>query len=335
MRDQGINAVYISLDNNLNIQTSEISFSEVFNTNASNEELYFGFEQVYEPYENYVIGALEGIDLVVRHDDQFLRPLEIKLTVIPDNSTHRKPEEEWGPELVIRPVTTTYCALGMMDACGPNQLARVRQLIEPTAQRIENWSSSVEIRTMRDEIVESLDNFQRQFSHLQRPFLIQPIWKTQGKSLLLSDEHALDIFVWSDHALCRLFLDRATEDKAFGGKVPPVSRYMRSAAWLARILYEISTRGNVNVTQVYNTMAYGAQTDKGYAVNGRITSNYMNSERRYRPLLSREHLQEIILHGGEMKLSPERRFDQSVFVAAMLERMERQMRKESECQEEG
>jgi hypothetical protein len=42
----------------------------------------------------------------------------------------------------------------------------------------------------------------------------------------------------------------------------------------------------------------------------------MNHERRYKPILPPKILKEIILNGGQSKLSPERRFDQTVYYTA-------------------
>ncbi len=38
--------------------------------------------------------------------------------------------------------------------------------------------------------------------------MIQPVWKTDGKKLFLTED-CLDIFVWSDFSLTRLFVDVA------------------------------------------------------------------------------------------------------------------------------
>jgi hypothetical protein len=60
-------------------------------------------------------------------------------------------------------------------------------------------------------------------------------------------------------------------------------------------------------------MAFEHQTDKEFAMSGRITRNYMRSPRRLKPALKKNILSDIILGGGEKLLSPERRFDQTVY----------------------
>jgi hypothetical protein len=135
---------------------------------------------------------------------------------------------------------------------------------------------------------------------------MQPIWKTKGKSPILAD-NAFDIFVWSDFALSRLFIESASPNPQ------NISRMTRSTARLARILYEISSQGKTNIYQIYTDMDFGHQTDKEFAAGGRITRNYMTSPRRITPIMPKDCLQNIILGGGEKLLSPERRFDQTVY----------------------
>lgn len=307
MRDNGLNAVYIYLDENLRVQTREIPFDEVFNTTLPNNQLRFDFESKFFPYQNYAYNDIKGIDLVIKHGDEWLRPLEIKLTVIPDNTTGKEPESRWGSEMVIRPASTSYCALGIIHSC-QDDLRDIRDMFEPVCHRVRNWSNHDEILHKKDDLLNLLNSFQRTYYQKQQPFLMQPIWKTNGINPTLSD-NAFDIFIWSDFALCRTFLDRSDS-------VNEVTRFYRSSARLAKILYELSTRGKVNTEEIYTEMAFGLQTDKEFALNGKITRDYMNNPRRITPAVSKGVLTDIILNGGVKLLSPERRFDQSVYFTA-------------------
>jgi len=308
MRDSGLNAVYLALDRDLKVIPVEISFDAVFNTQAPNEDLYFSFETKYNPYQIYAYDDIGHIDLTIQQGEAFLRPLEIKLTVMPDNSTHALNEAEWGSEIVIRPASTSYCALGIADAF-KDEMDTIRQIFEPVCHDVRDWGNKHEIQARRTHLLTALNSFQTAHFERQKPLLMQPIWKTQGKSPLLAD-HAFDIFIWSDFALCRLFLDRSLE----GQEV--VNRYMRSSARLARFLYEVSTRGRVNIRSIYTEMAHDLQTDKEFSVPGRIMKNYMNSPRRINPSLPPDVLRRIILNGGERLLSPERRFDATIYYTA-------------------
>lgn len=307
MRDSNVNPVYIKLTDDLRTSCVEIGWDDVFGTTAPNSELYFGFESKFEPYQAYSYDDIGGVDVIIKQGRKWLRPLEIKLTVIPDQTTFNEAEEQWGAELVVRPITTSYCVLGIADSCN-DEFPRIRKIIEPVASRITQWNNPYEIEANRSRLLDSLNEFQSELQDKQRPFLMQPIWKTEGKQSILCED-AFDIFIWSDFALCRTFIDRSNEGSG-------VNRYMRSSVRLARVLYELSTIGKARISDIYAQMTFNLQTDKEFSLSGRITREYMNSPRRIRPALRREVVRAIILNGGEKLLSPERRFDQTIYFTA-------------------
>jgi len=306
MRDKGIKPVYISLSSDFEIINTETSFDDIFRTTLSNKSLNFCFESKYEPYQVFSREDIGSIDLVIKDtNDNFISPLEIKLTVIPDHATYKDEEQNWGCELVIRPATTKYAALGMVQSISEN-LKETREIFEPVCADIQHWSNKHEIADKIPVLVDALNTFEKKFIKYQKPLLMQPIWKTKGQSPIL-DDNAFDIFVWSDFALSRLFIESAQCDPS------NITRATRSTARLARILYEISTQQKTNIYQIYTEMAFEHQTDKEFAMNGGVTRNYMKSNRRHTPIMKKDCLSEIILGGGEKLLSPERRFDQTVY----------------------
>ena len=310
MRDADIPAVYLSLNEQSRVVVSDISINDLFNSDKPNSQLRFDFEIRYEPYRQYALDDIGSIDLVIRHegDDDataWRRPLEVKLTVVPDNTTCLMPETEWSPELVVRPASTKYCGVGIYNACRARR-HEIRDIFQEVCGNFQLWDSSHEVRAKRTQLLQALNQFQTNFRVFQQPFLIQPIWKTEGKSSWLSKQ-ALDLFVWSDFALCRTFIDKSLEGPE------EVNRYMRASARLARVLYLLSTQESANLGGVYTEMAYGFQTDKEFSLTGRSTRPYLNTQRRLTPALPREAVAKIILNGGEQKLSPERRFDATIY----------------------
>jgi len=306
MRDKGIKPVYISLSPDLEIINTEVPFDDIFRTTLPNEELNFCFEAKFEPYQAFSREDIGGIDLVLKDlRGEYITPLEIKLTVLPDDGTSQLKEADWGSELVIRPATTKYAALGMVQSI-QDRLEDVREIFEPVCADIQHWSNKHEIAGKTSALVNALNIFEKTFIDAQKPLLMQPIWKTRGKSPVL-DDNAFDIFVWSDFALSRLFIESAR------GNPKKISRTTRSTARLARILYEISTQRKTNIYQIYTEMAFERQTDKELAMGGRVTRHYMKSPRRLKPAMKKDVLSEIILGGGEKMLSPERRFDQTIY----------------------
>ena len=99
MLDTGIRAIYITLsaeNDRLIVRPKEISLNEVFNCGDKKpQDLYFSFETVYAPYQQYSFDRIDGIDLVVTDiNGNYLSPLEVKLTVIPTSQASKLPMEK-------------------------------------------------------------------------------------------------------------------------------------------------------------------------------------------------------------------------------------------------
>lgn len=310
MMDKGIKAIYVRLtkkDGGLRVVTGKIPIEKVFNCgNAlAPGDLVYNFESVYEPYQKYAFEDIDCIDLVVNGGGKALSPLGVKLTVLPTDATSRAPEKDWGCEMVIRPATTTYCALGMYDSVA-RSARKIRGIFEDTCSAVEKWDSEYEMSRKIPELSRCVDEFQNTFLRHQKPLVMQTIWKTRGKSPLLAD-NAFDIVVWSDYAFSRLFVDESYEAKE------KMSRPMRATARLARCLWELGKSGKIHLPEIYRQMAFQNQTDKEFAIAGKRWRKYVSSSRIVRPVLPREVVHDVIGKGYLEKLSPERRFDQTLY----------------------
>jgi len=207
MRDLEIPAIYIKMNAEIETEISDLPIPELFNTTVANEELIFQFESRYTPFDEFVHDELETIDCVVAHGDKFLRPIEIKLTTLPDQTTFDKTDEEYGSEIVVRSATMRYLALSMAESL-KDEFSDINKIFVPSCKTIRNWDNATELKASLDEILASLDEFYKKYYTYQKPLLMQPVWKTIGKSAELA-ENCLDIFVWSDFALTKLFMDSA------------------------------------------------------------------------------------------------------------------------------
>lgn len=322
MRDRGLKPVYISVDENFDhdISDEKISVADVFGTAATGDGIRFEFETEAESLSRYATEPLGATDLVtVEPPGTELRALEIKLTVLPDNATAELDETAWGTELVVRPITSAYATLGIWDQLLNNGLSdQVRRVVEPVATEIQSWDNRAEMMGIMDELIQALSVAGSMCHAVQRPFLIQPIWKTEGKSPALA-EKCFDVFVWSDLALWRLFVGAASR-----GSARRLTRTQRECARTVRCIYDLTTRGRIDYDAIYRGMGLGSQTDKACAFSGKATHPFMQHSRLTEPALYRSVLSSIILGGGEAMLSPERRFDASVYFAwrARMERGE-------------
>lgn len=238
-------------------------------------------------------------------DNNYLSPLEVKLTVIPTSATSKQPPEQWGSELVIRSATTSYCALGMFDAVKNNSRA-VREIFETACSSIQMWDNDYEMTHKMPQLCSAIDAFQYKYYKNQKPLLMQTLWKTDGQSPILADQ-AFDIVVWSDYAFSRLFLDNSNKPSE------KMKRGMRASARLARCLWELSKSGKIRTADIYRQMAFDNQTDKEFAIGGSLWRKYVTSDRIQNLALNKSVLSEIIEPGYIERLMPERRFDQTLY----------------------
>lgn len=174
MRDQGIPCNYLRLDERHQVKCGELSFDEVFNSLLPNDELQFLFESRYEPFGQYVHDDLKPIDLVVKSTGaarEFLRPLEIKLTTLPDNTTANLSEEHYGCELVIRNPTTRYIALSIAHSCS-GHFPEMREILDPVCHAIRNWDNLREMLEHKTGIFQALEGVISRFQDLQQPLLM-------------------------------------------------------------------------------------------------------------------------------------------------------------------
>jgi HindVP restriction endonuclease len=322
MRDHGHPAVCLTVKPDLTTECTDLSIDKLFNTEIPNNKLFFDFETKYTPYNDLVYGDLDRVDLVIReaietaHQDgtfsvkrgSFLRALEVKLTVVPDSTTFKSDPAHWAPEIVIRPATAMYCALSMASNAPREE---INKIFLPIGSKVMDWGNLVEAKQILPRAIEAINEFQRAFCSRQQPLIMQPIWRTKGKQPIM-DDNAFDVFVWSDFALARVFTDLASASD-------DIVRYGRSVLRLAHYMYEYGRAGAGNISAIFSSMTYNQQSDKEFALNGTITRKYLRHTRMSAPLMSKDIVKNLILHGGEKNLSPERRFDQTIYFTYKFE----------------
>lgn len=308
MRDEQKKAIAIKMNDDLSTSLGDISFDEVFGTSLPNSEIYFSFESYFSPYRDYVADSLEKIDVVIVNNEtkEEIRPLEIKLTTLPDDETSSCTEECYGSEIVVRSPTMRYVALSMIDA-NQSSLAQIRKIFESSCKTIRYWDSQDVMKDRQTDIFNALKIFLQTFCYTQRPLLVQPIWKTKGKTAILADQ-CLDVFVWTDFSLIRLILDSLDN---YDPK--KITRPQRAALRLARFLYEASSGDSVFQKPIYDGMTYDTKNDKEFATSGSKTNQYMTCNRLKSPAISKNEIKKIVLGGGQRYLSPERRFDSILY----------------------
>lgn len=306
--------VYLKLSSKKEIIHDKISTTEVYGIDYSNENLFFAFESIFTPYEQLLVGKLPRVDLVLqsRNVVSCLRALEIKLTALPDNSTCNFKEDEYGCEIVVRPDTIVYLACSIVNnfKSGKEKENLKSILNDNFPYIIEDWSHGKNVTTYLHKIITTLDKINLSLIDKQEPFLVQPVWKTKGKSLKLAD-NCLDVFVWSNLSFTQLFLNIIkTEFKTEKFKI---SRQVRSIIWLFKMILDFSTNEKIEHQKIIDNLSYNTKNDKAFAVSGRLTHHYMKCDELTNPRIHKNEIKNIILGGGQNLLSPERRFDAIIY----------------------
>ncbi len=287
---------------------SFISIKDVFSINADDKDTYFAFESQHTPYQKFVVGSLPRTDLVIQKEStgECLSGLEVKLTALPDNTTSDLNENLYGSEIVVRPDTIVYLACSIATGLS-NELNDHLPSI-----KINDWSDAKLVLKKIDLIINAVELLSIVLEKQQHSFLLQPIWKTIGKSPELS-ENCLDMFVWSNAGFSNFISSIAKRNQDTG-----ITRQTRTAIWLYKMLSEIKDNKKFNHKKIIDTLSYNTKNDKAFASAGNVTNKYMSCPRLIKPIIKKSEIKEIILGGGQNMLSPERRFDAILFNSPSL-----------------
>jgi len=283
---------------------STLAIEAVFGLSPHDPDLYFAFEAQHTPYQKYVIGSLPRTDLVLQREStgECLAGLEIKLTALPDQTTCELEESNYGCEIVVRPDTIVYLACSLAGKLTDSIKAEI-----PTLP-ISDWSQSRAVLPHISTIVETIETIALAAESTQKSFLLQPIWKTKGKSPQLA-EQCLDVFVWSDAGFTFLLSKLANVNAG----AMEINRQTRTVIWLFKMLSDLKSYGKFDHRRILDLLSYNTKNDKAFSSSGKVTYPYMACPRLREPIISKQEIKEIILGKGQNLLSPERRFDAIIY----------------------
>lgn len=301
MEAQGRGTVFLHLQQG-EFERRVTSFTSLLGISPNAENCFFAFEAPFTPYQTYIEGRLPRTDLVLQDmvTGQAFCGLEVKLTALPDHVTSTLDETHYGSELVVRPDSIVYLACSLARNLD-KQLAAI--FAQWSLEQLTDWQNAAQVLPYWPQIVQTLQQVVHQSEDKQSSFLLQPIWKTEGKSPRLA-EHCLDSFIWSDSAFLYFMLQ-------LGGAATPLTlnRYGRSLVWTFLLLLHIAKTGRVSHHYIIDLYSFNTKNDKAFAANGRQTNKFMLCPRLVTPSIEKSEIQNIILGGGQHFLSPERRFD--------------------------
>lgn len=308
LESKNIQANYLAILNG-KFKPGLIDIKDIFGIHAGNEDTYFAFESQHTPYQKFIIGSLPRTDLVIQRKStgECLSSLEVKLTALPDNVTCALDEHLYGSEIVVRPDTIGYLAcsiaLSLSDKLG-DFLPSIK---------IADWTDAALVLQQIESIVNAIQCLSLALEKDQTTFLLQPIWKTVGKSSALA-ENCLDIFAWSNAGFS-YFISQIANDNP---EATSITRQTRTAIWLYKMLSDIKDNEKFNHAKIIDNLSFNTKNDKAFASSGNITNKYMSCPRLTKPIIKKSQIKNIILGGGQNLLSPERRFDAIIFNSPSL-----------------
>lgn len=321
MYSRNFDLPYITVETSnevLNLDRKRITIPELYGELPEN--CFFEFEGVSPYFSEFVYGSPNKSDVIVhRRDHDALRALEIKLTVVPDQTTLGFPRASQASEFVTRPLMIELLATNLCRAFGEGGRPRLNQLILKGLGNPNNWdwTNENEMHSKLRQIKRAIELVLSDSQITQVPMVMQPIWRTIGDSMRL-DEHCFDCFIWSDFGLASLYVQSVSRNIEATGSELSISRESRSAIWLVKMLWDYSTAGQLTMSNVIKQIAYANQQDKAGAFTGRIMLDYLNGPELSYPRVKRDELSKIILNGGESYLNPERRLDAAIYAESLI-----------------
>ena len=311
---KGLSAVYITADENMDRVMKTIDIYDLYKIDPLSDEIYFSFETQYIPYQKYVIGSIPRNDLVIMSNERCISSFEIKLVALPDNSTCDMPDDKYGSEIVVRPDTIVYLACSFIKSFDGDRKV-LGDIFAKSCCEISDWSDPEKVLPYTYEIFMCIKELVKKCHLKQVPIIMEPVWRTEGKSPRLS-RNCLDIFIWSNCGLLMLFMpsenDFLPTDDA-RKSLKKITRHFRAMIWLFKMLKDYSEHGCFNYSQIIDELSYNLKNDKAFSSNGMKTYPLMLCPELLKPRITKDEIKNIILGGGQELLSPERRFDAIIY----------------------
>jgi hypothetical protein len=220
---------------------------------------------------------------------------------MPDNTTKSLNEDKYSCEIVVRPPTICFAACSICSKYDTKaRKERLRTLLSGVPNII-HWEMIDEVAPHYPEILDALLRVMSDISSCQSPLIMQPIWKTDGKTSRLTDD-CLDVFVWSDIATIKMCTNTEYTLK-------DINRFQRTVIWIYKMLFDYVTFGHFDYVTIIKNQSYGTANDKAFSLPGSRSYAFLHCAELNHPRICKDEIKNIILGGGQNFLSPERRFD--------------------------
>lgn len=290
---------------------------------TSPDSAYFAFENVFDGYNKYTHSFANKSDVVVcdRKSGQHLRPLEIKLVVVPTSSSAKKPKVEQSCEIVVRPPTVEQLAFSIAHSYGQSRRQELQEMIAKALGKPNDyeWTNEKEMIRSLPKIFEAAENIATGGLNDQTPLVLNAVWRSEGQRPVL-DQNAFDVFAWTDMAFVQLFINhtrRAYFDNSGSRKIKvpkTISRPSRTLIWLIVSLWDYSTQGTLDFRRHHSRIIFGGQSDKAGSFSNNASLEHLMSPEFLEPRITRDELEAILSPTALEYLMPERRLDAAITI---------------------
>lgn len=277
---------------------------------AAPENAYWCFEEGFDGYNRYATRQVNNSDIVVKDlaSGKETSAFEVKLTVVPTSNTANKTRDKQSCELVVRPPSIEQLCFSIAAGYGPDRRHDIGDIIASHLgyPMDYNWSNEQFMLEKLPVVTDAAEDIAINNIKNQRPFLLNAIWRTIGKSPAL-DKGAFDVFFWSDLAFLQFFTRSARTQ--INNNESAIGRPSRSTIWLVKALWDYSTQGKVTFKHAHSEITFGGQTDKAGAFTGAVSLEMVKCPFFIHPRIGRDQYLNIVKPEGIKMLSPERRLD--------------------------
>lgn len=304
-------------------------WASIINTDPANAR--FSVESSFTGYQQYSHGVPNKSDVVIIDNltGDHRRPLEIKLVVVPTSGSANKPRNQQTCEIVSRPSTVEQVVFSIANDFGPSRRYELQEILRNSlgVPNDYKWQDQTFMLGALPRIVKSVDAIIEAGIGIQTPLVLVAVWRSEGQVPVIEEDHAFDVFVWTELAFLQLYLDsvRAQYIEADGtlkaGHPATISRSARTLIWIVRALWDYTTQLTLNFTQVQRDTSYGVQTDKAAAFAGAKTSRHMMSPEFLFPRVAGSEIDYIFNPAGHDFLLPERRLDAALSLRFTLDKL--------------
>ena len=159
-------------------------------------------------------------------------------------------------------------------------------MINGAGSGVRDWTQAADVIPYMDEIYWAIRRIVEEKNDAQVPIIMEPVWKTEGKSPKLA-EHCLDVFVWSNFGMLNLFMP------AQGEEYRNITRHTRTMIWLFKMLKDYSEKGRFHGAEIIDKLSYNLKNDKAFASNGVKIHPVMTCSELTKPRIKKERLKKL------------------------------------------